>query len=109
MMYRVIAAAIVLVPLTTAAHALDCKDKMPAGGAGHWSWRNVDGKQCWYQGPKGMDKAKLQWRRAAPPPPAVVDTDTAVETDATVENEEDKVLLESYWPNLDELLSTQRR
>jgi hypothetical protein len=115
MMYRVIAATIVVASLTTAAQAIECKDKMPPGGAGHWSWRNVDGRQCWYQGPKGMDKAKLTWRRAAPPAPAAVDIDTTVETDTTVEpgataeTDEEKVLLESYWPNLDELLATQRR
>jgi len=63
-----------------------------------------------------MDKAKLTWRRAAPPAPAAVDIDTTVETDTTIEpgatvetDEEEKCCWKSYWPNLDELLATQRR
>jgi hypothetical protein len=36
-----------------------------AGRDGHWAWRTVDGKRCWYVGRAGMSKDRLQWVRSA--------------------------------------------
>jgi hypothetical protein len=95
-MRRVMAAAIVLAPLCTAANsAVQCKAELPAVRTGHWSWRIVDGKRCWYPGSPGMDKARLQWPRSAPPR-------------APNDGDSDRTLLESVWPKLEELPFEQR-
>jgi hypothetical protein len=84
MIRHAIALVIMLAALGTAAYsAVECRAEPPANRTGYWSWRNIDGKRCWYPGRANMDKANLKWPQSAP------DTDT--------------VLLESYWPNLREL------
>jgi hypothetical protein len=66
-----LAGMIALGPLGSAASgAVQCKAEVPAARTGYWSWRNIDGKQCWYQGKPGMDKANLEWPRATPSPAA---------------------------------------
>ena len=91
MIRHVVAAVIVLTSLGTAVNsAVECKAELPAAPTGHWSWRTVDGKRCWYQGPPGMDKANLQWPRPTRSP-------------AAAETLSDKALLESYWPKLEEM------
>src|SRR5262245_33389861 len=45
---------ILLLLLITPAQAVECK-RAPAGSG--WSWREIDGKRCWYKGSRGM------WRR----------------------------------------------
>ena len=34
------------------------------GGDGHWSWREIDGRRCWYRGSPGKPKAELYWQVA---------------------------------------------
>jgi len=86
MFRHAIALAIVLAALLTTLgtvySAVECRAELPANRTGNWSWRNIDGKRCWYPGKAGMDKANLTWSRS---------------TDS------DRVLLESYWPDLREL------
>src|SRR5262245_11358407 len=42
-------------------------------GDAYWSWREVDGRRCWYQGRPGKPKDQLYWQKAAkamsPPAP----------------------------------------
>ena len=45
------------------AAAIECAAD-PQSGKGHWSWRMIDGKKCWYPGRPGMSKAKLRWPAA---------------------------------------------
>ena len=86
MIRHVLAAAMALAPLATAAIGAEaCKSELPAVRTGHWSWRIVDGKHCWYRGHPGRDKATLAWPR---PDPAAAPIDP------------DRELLESYWPAL---------
>lgn len=33
-----------------------------------WSYRTVDGKKCWYQGPRMMPKGNLKWVIEEPVP-----------------------------------------
>jgi hypothetical protein len=92
MMRLVLAGGIVLAPLcATAQGVIECKAELPVARTGYWSWRNIDGKQCWYPGRPGMDKARLQWPRSTHLP----DPNWS---------ESDRRLLESYWPNLPELM-----
>jgi hypothetical protein len=92
----VLASVLLLLSLSTAAHsAIECKAQLPAARTGHWSWRIVDGKRCWYRGRPDMDKAKLRWSR--PVRPVVSD-----------QADTDQALLESYWPNLEILPFAER-
>jgi len=43
------------------ADAIECQSSPPASNKGHWAWRLVDDKKCWYAGEPGMDKSKLHW------------------------------------------------
>lgn len=36
---------------------------------GHWSWRTIDGRTCWYAGQPGKPKHQLAWPRPELPPP----------------------------------------
>ena len=93
---QVLAAFIVLGALSTAANsAVECKAELPAGRTEYWSWRNIDGKRCWYQCRPGMDKANLKWARSVPPP-------------APIDHAPDKALSESYSSNREELSFEQR-
>lgn len=53
-----------------AAAAIECRATLPSDRKEHWAWRMIDGRQCWYQGPTGLDKSLLHWPAAAPPPAA---------------------------------------
>jgi hypothetical protein len=95
--------AVALIGSAGDAHAIDCQSQK--GEEGHWAWREIDGKRCWYKGRAGMDKKLLRWAsiKAAPSvapkhapsgaskraPPAVAD-----------ENDAHHPLLNSYWPSL---------
>jgi len=51
--------------LTTAASAIECRSSPPKPAKEYWAWREIDGRQCWYAGKPGMDKAKLHWNSEA--------------------------------------------
>ena len=42
------------------ALSVTCQTSGPAGD-GHWAWRLIDGRKCWYKGAAGMDKSLLHW------------------------------------------------
>jgi hypothetical protein len=48
-----------LIGMTTSASAIECASA-PAGRA-YWSWRQIDGKRCWYQGHRRLNKSVLHW------------------------------------------------
>ena len=33
----------------------------PSKTQGHWSWRQIDGRKCWYAGKTMVSKSMLQW------------------------------------------------
>lgn len=56
-----------------AALAKTCSAAKPAGTSEYWSWREIDGRKCWYEGKPGLSKSLLEWstpsaarREAAP-------------------------------------------
>ena len=55
-----VAAALVTV-IVPAAAVFVCQPSK--GGDGHWSWRIIDGKRCWYPGKRSVKKSDLQWSR----------------------------------------------
>jgi hypothetical protein len=78
------------------AQAVECRSEKGAGFP--WSWRQIDGKQCWYKGKPGMDKKLLSWADSTPAPKAPRPRPRpSVAAENTAEREE---LLHSYWPLL---------
>lgn len=104
-MTRAIATAVLLLVATPAA-ALDCHPTK--GDGGHWSWRSINHRHCWYRGYGHISKAALHWPHEAegqsspaarnqgtvPEPPA---TDDAVTSQPNYE-----LLSASYWPALEQ-------
>jgi hypothetical protein len=52
-----------------AAHAVDCSAARPSNAQGYWSWRQIDGRKCWYLGKTMISKTLLRWPAAAPAAP----------------------------------------
>jgi hypothetical protein len=48
-----------LIASATPATAIDCQSRK--GDLGYWSWREIDGRRCWYLGHRGRDKRSLHW------------------------------------------------
>src|ERR1700682_3438444 len=44
-----------------AAEAKECSAAQPSNPQGHWSYRLIDGRKCWYQGENNFPKSLLQW------------------------------------------------
>jgi hypothetical protein len=38
-----------------------CAAAMPTDPHGHWSWRLIDGRKCWYEGKPMLSRSLLQW------------------------------------------------
>src|SRR6516162_6481408 len=57
------AAAILLLWTTAAPAEILCRDT--AGEAGvHWSWREIDGRRCWFKSHGAMPpKSELRWAK----------------------------------------------
>lgn len=93
---------------TTALGALECRPEPPLNRSGHWSWRNVDGKRCWYPGQPGMSKANLRWTQSTPPTLARGDDEQSTSPVAAKRGQTrmqqpapaagDDALLETVWP-----------
>jgi hypothetical protein len=52
-----------LVAVAIAGEVTDCQTDVTrtAGDLAHWSWRTIDGKQCWYRGARWKPKHELRW------------------------------------------------
>lgn len=56
-----------LLLMNTSAHALTiCQSGKTEGGSGHWYWREIDNRKCWYQGTRYLPKNELIWSKAEP-------------------------------------------
>jgi hypothetical protein len=49
----------------SSAQAIECAAELPAARSGHWSYRIVDGRKCWYQGKTMLPRSQLHWRAPA--------------------------------------------
>jgi hypothetical protein len=113
-----IAAGLFLAPIGTPAFgALECRPEPALNRGGHWSWRNIDGKRCWYPGQPGMAKANLRWAQSSPPTLARGDDEAPASRVAARRNAgmpepasagNDQALLESYWPALETVPFNER-
>jgi hypothetical protein len=43
------------------AQAKQCSAAVPPDPQGHWSYRFIDGRKCWYQGENMLSKSLLHW------------------------------------------------
>jgi hypothetical protein len=96
-----------------AADAKQCSVALPSHPKGHWSYRLIDGRKCWYEGENNFSKSLLQWPeqtpalsafgKAEPSPqeellPPVTQT---VSPHAGPENQSDSETFEARWRALD--------
>src|SRR3954463_751541 len=51
-----------------ATAAIECRAELPQSRTGHWSWRQIEGRKCWFPGRANLDKAQLRWPTAAAAP-----------------------------------------
>ena len=43
------------------AKAMECSVARPSNATGYWSWRQIDGRKCWYLGKTMVSKSLLHW------------------------------------------------
>jgi hypothetical protein len=62
--FRSIAFAACIAPLLPigmpTAQAKQCSVALPSNPQGHWSYRIIDGRRCWYEGNNMLSKSLLQ-------------------------------------------------
>jgi hypothetical protein len=93
-------ALILLVLAPSAAAALECYSSALRDNR-HWSWRQVDGRRCWYPGLPGVSKSTLRWSKTSIPPSKDRQTKaSAAAPPPSSQRDEEEVLLRSIWPPL---------
>jgi hypothetical protein len=92
-------ALIILVLAPNTVTALECSSSAPRD-QGYWSWRQIDGRRCWYPGRPGMSKSKLYWPSTSASPPTKQQTYGSAVSPLPLQREQEDVLLESVWPAL---------
>lgn len=55
-----------VVPVALAKAPIRECSASPGKTQGHWSWRLIDGRKCWYAGKMVIAKSSLRWPAAAP-------------------------------------------
>jgi hypothetical protein len=65
--FAVCIAALVPIGMLTAQAKAQIKECVasPSKVQGHWSWRLIDGRKCWYAGKTVISKSLLRWSAAA--------------------------------------------
>ena len=67
-MARLLPIGMVLFFSMPTAQAKQCSVARPSNAHGHWSYRLIDGRKCWYQGEYMLSKSLLQWPAQAAQP-----------------------------------------
>ena len=49
---------------------IQCRTEPDKSGPGRWSWRTVEGKQCWFLGARDTPREQLQWPPQEPVAPS---------------------------------------
>jgi len=100
MMLRTLLALAIILASTLCAAAATCKTAREKDGR-YWSYRMIDGKRCWYAGPKGVSKRALHWRIAARVPRARIlkpERPRPVKAAPTANDDDDESLMDTVWP-----------
>jgi hypothetical protein len=74
--FAVCISALVPIGMLTAQAKVQIREcsASPSKAQGHWSWRLIDGRKCWYAGKTVISKSMLRWPAGAP---AQTETDAA--------------------------------
>jgi hypothetical protein len=104
--FAVCIAALVPIGMLTAQAKAQIRECVasPSKAQGHWSWRQIDGRKCWYAGKTMISKSLLRWPAAAPaqaklkaaPPASVVTEKRSSPMDAQARMLDDDSF-ESRW------------
>ena len=62
-------AVLAFIFMPTAAGAIECRAR-PGDRNSYWSYREIDGRRCWYRGHRRMAKSQLHWPEPEPKAPA---------------------------------------
>src|SRR3981081_216576 len=89
------------------ADAKQCSAAMPSNPQGHWSYRLIDGRKCWYEGENNFPKSLLQWPeqtsalsafgKGEPSPEEVPPVTQTVSPHAEPNNQSDSESFEARW------------
>jgi hypothetical protein len=60
---------------------LQCSAAIPSNPHGHWSYRLIDERKCWYEGKPMLSKSLLEWPKEASAHPVSRAEATSVETE----------------------------
>jgi hypothetical protein len=71
----VLAIAIGVVLPTAKAETIECHEK--AETREYWTWREIDGRRCWYKGRRRVSKSLLFWAPKKSPEAIEIDLTTA--------------------------------
>ena len=52
----------ILMLSASSVHAIECRAELPSLRNGHWTYRIIDRRKCWYQGKSLISKSLLHWR-----------------------------------------------
>ena len=61
------ALACAIFPSVSNAETIACASEVPAVRSGHWYYRIIDGRKCWYQGQPMLPKTSLYWPKSSDP------------------------------------------
>ena len=64
-MWKKILISAVMLTMMSASASAAIKCRAAPGSDGYYAWRSIDGKKCWYKGPRGMAKSNLRWEKKA--------------------------------------------
>ena len=59
--FAVCIATLASIGMPTAQAEQKCSAAMPSNPHGHWSWRLIDGRKCWYEGKPMLSRSLLEW------------------------------------------------
>jgi hypothetical protein len=88
---------LILEPKTAAA--LECSSAAPRDSR-YWSWRQIDGRRCWYPGRPGLSKSKLYWPAASGVASVKQRTSGMAAPARPVNPDAEELLLNGVWPPL---------
>ena len=60
-MLRILILGVALFASASSAQAIECSADLPAVRNGHWTYRIVDGRKCWYAGRTVLPRSSLRW------------------------------------------------
>jgi hypothetical protein len=72
------------IDMPIASAAQQCSAAVPSNQLGHWSWRMIDGRKCWYEGKPLLSKSLLEW-----PAPASAQLRSNAEVERVIAQEPD--------------------